>query len=168
MIAILTWLGWNLSDYIKREARSEYYFHNSRWRLPIVSRLVRAPAAWNCRNGALTQEKPFHLVSASSKTTTMCMARSHSNTIQMILLPSHTTRCARLCMNSSSAQRITCCNYTINIFTPHATLKLVTSFYCLVISIITVACWASSSADFFPLFRSPSIFLFLRSHKFKM
>ena len=47
MIAILTWLGWNLSDYIKREARSEYYFYNSRWRL------VRAPAAWNCRNGTL-------------------------------------------------------------------------------------------------------------------
>ena len=117
---------------------------------------------WRCRrqtlSSLLTQEKPFHLVWASSKTTKMCMARSHSNTIQMILLPSHTTRCACLCINSSSAKRITCCNYTINIFTPHATLKLVTSFYCSVISIITVTCWASSSADFFPLFRSPSIF----------
>ena len=134
-----------------------------------MSRLVRAPAAWNCRNGTLTQEKPFHLVSASSKTTTMCMARSHSHTMQRILLPSHTTRCACLCINSSSAQRIACCNYRINIFTPHATLKIVvTSFYCSVISIITVACRASSSADFFPLFRSASIFLFLRSHKFKM
>ena len=92
------------------------------------------------------------------------MARSHSNTIQMILLPSRTTRCACLCINANSGQRIACCSYTINTFTPHAILKLVTKFYCSVINVITVACKGSSCANFFPLFRSSSIFLFLRSH----
>ena len=92
------------------------------------------------------------------------MARSHSNTIQMILLPSRTTRSACLCINASSGQRIACCSYTINTFTPHAILKLVTKLYCSVINVITMACKGSSSANFFPLFRSSSIFLFLRSH----
>ena len=92
------------------------------------------------------------------------MARSHSNTTQMILLPSRTTRCACLCINASSAQRIACCSYKINTFTPHAILKLVAKFYCSVINVITVACKGNSCANFLPLFRSSSIFLFLRLH----
>ena len=100
IIALFTRQGWNLSDYVKRETRAEYYIHNSRWRLPIMSPLVRAPAAWKCSNGRLTEEKPFHLLWTSCQTTTVCMARSHSNTIQMILFPSHTTRCACFYINA--------------------------------------------------------------------
>ena len=73
--------------------RAEYYTHNSRCLLPLVSPLVRAPAAWKCRTGRLTQEKPFHLV-----TTAVCTARSYRNTIKMILLPSHITCCAGFCI----------------------------------------------------------------------
>ena len=67
-------------------------------------------------------------------------------------------------LDSEDGFRIACCSYTINTFTPHAILKLVTKFYCSVINVIRVACEGSSCANFFPLFRSSSIFLFLRSH----
>ena len=74
--------------------RAEHYTHNSRCLLPLVSPLVRAPAAWKCRNGRLTEEKPFHLV-----TTAVYTACSYRNTIKMILLPSHITCCAGFCIN---------------------------------------------------------------------
>ena len=84
IIALFTRQGWNLSDYVKRETRAEYYIHNSRWRLPIVSPLVRAPAACKCRNGRLTEEKPFHLVEPRAKQQ-WCV---------------YTTRCACFCINA--------------------------------------------------------------------
>ena len=65
--------------------------HNSRWRLPVLSLLSRAPVAWKCRNGRQTEENPFRLVWTSCKTSMVSMARSHKNTVQIILLPSHTT-----------------------------------------------------------------------------
>ena len=59
-----------------------------------MSPLLYTPPAWKCRNGRLTEEKPFHLV-----TTEVCTARSYRNTIKMILLPSHITCCAGFYIN---------------------------------------------------------------------
>ena len=48
------------------------------------------------------QEKLFHFVWTSRKTTTVCMARTHSNTMHMILLPSHAIRCACFWIDGSA------------------------------------------------------------------
>ena len=62
---------------------------------------------------------------------------------------------------------IACSNRTINTFTPHVILKLVTNCNYSVICIVTVASKASNSAYFFPLFRASFIFVFSRSHEKK-
>ena len=60
---------------------------------------------------------------------------------------------------------IACSNRTINTFTLHVILKLVTNCNYSVICIVTVASKASTSAYFFPLFRASFIFVFSRSHE---
>lgn len=115
-----------------------------------MSPLVRAPAAWKSRNGRLTEEKPFHLV-----TTAVCTARSYRNTIKMILLPSHITCCAGFCINVLRIETA-CSNRTINTLAIHS--QTCYNYYYSVIWIITVASKASTSAYFFPLLRASSYF----------
>ena len=57
----------------------------------------------------------------------------------MILLPSHTTHCAFCFWLMHSRWRTGCSNRTINTFTPHVILNLVTNFNYSLICIITVA-----------------------------
>ena len=106
-----------------------------------MSPLVRAPAAWKCRNGRLTEEKPFHLV-----TTAVCAARAYRNTITMILLPSHITCCAGFCIMYNKHIHNACHSQTCY------------NFYYSVICITTVASMATTSAYFFPLLRASSYF----------
>ena len=77
----LTRSSWNPSDYIKWETHAEYCILSLRWRFSVVLPPVHASATWKCRNGRLTAEKPFHIAWISSKTTTVCIARSHSKFI---------------------------------------------------------------------------------------
>ena len=106
-----------------------------------MSPLVRAPAAWKCRNGRLTEEKPFYLV-----TTAVCAARAYRNTITIILLPSHITCCAGFCIMYNKHVRNACHSQTCY------------NFYYSVICITTVAGKATTSAYFFPLLRASSYF----------
>ena len=117
-----------------------------------MSPLVRAPAAWKCRNGRMTEEKPFHLV-----TTAVYTARSSRNTIKMILLPSHITCCAGFCINVLRIKKSMLQSYNKRIHTAcHS--QTCYNFHYSVICIITVASKATSSAYFFPLLRASSYF----------
>ena len=110
-----------------------------------MSPLVRTPAAWKCRNGRLTQEKP------------VCSARSNRNTIKMILLPSHITCCAGFCINVLRIKNsmLHSDNTHIHIACHSQTCY---NFYYSFIWIITVASKATTSAYFIPLLRASSYF----------
>ena len=117
-----------------------------------MSPLLHTPPAWKCRNGRLTEEKPFHLV-----TTVVCTARSYRNTIKMILLPSHITCCAGFYINVLRIKNSMLQSYNKHIHTAcHS--KTCYNFYYSVICIITVASKATTSAYFFPLFKASSYF----------
>ena len=127
-----------------------------------------SPPSGNCHMAMPQQEsdrkKPFHLVwtSCKKKKKRCCVARSHSNTLQMILLPSHTNRCTCFYINALRIKNnmLQLCNiHTAS----HSQTN--TNFYYSVICIITVANKASTSAYFFPLFRASCIFLLENSSR---
>ena len=118
-----------------------------------MSPLVRVPAAWKCRNGRLTEEKPFHLVWTSM----VSMARSYRNTKKMILLTSHKTCYAGFCINVLRIKNSILQSYNKHIHTSCHSLTCY-NFYYSVICIITVGSKATTSAYFFPLLRASSYF----------
>ena len=91
------------------------------------------------------------------KTTAVCTARSYTNTIKIILLPSHITCCAGFCINVLRIKNSMLQSYNKHIHTAcHS--QTCYNFYYSVICIITVARKATSSAYFFPLLRASSYF----------
>ena len=76
----------------------------------------------------------------------------------MILLPSHTTRCACFCNNALRIKNSMLQSYNEHIHTA-CHFQTCYNFYYSVICIITVASKGSTSACFFPLFGASSYFL---------